>query len=971
MPDATYSLDIPAERLSDALQAFALAAHHKLLYSSKLVEGRRSAPLKGVFTTEEAIKRLLSGTNLPYKITPDGLIVIRAAGSTFSSTVGNAEGAQERSDVGRSAEKEKSPKGDLFRMAQVDPGEGAGAPLRASQPYELAPAGSQLQVVIVTAQHRAENIQDVPIDIQAITGANLKQMHVQNFDDLLNYVPNVTAADLGAAQSSVIMRGLYSDGAGWPNVAIYLDQQSGEAPLRPGENLDIYAADIDRVEVLEGPQGTLFGAGAEAGVLRYITNKPVLDATEAKLNAGYDWTTGGGPSTNVDATINVPIIQGTFALRGVVYDVTRGGYINNIPATFARAGTDKGIVDYFGGVVPSNSGPITNNEVAERHFNSVTYRGARFEALYKINEDWNALLMDMTQDIDAEGVAWEEAYDGQGTALPDLSVEQFNPDWNRDHFNDVQLTIEGRIEALRLVYVGGYLTRHDTQEADYTNYSRGYYASYYQCNYPGYPFTTNASGKIAPTPGSAGYCYSPQAYYTANNRYEHPSQELRLSTPDEWRLRATGGLYWEQISQHQNLNWFYGTSPNFYPIGPPSIDPATGAYYPATSNDPSVRPQGDAFFDDITYKYGQKAAYLSLSYDLLPKRLTLTLGTRYYRTTDSVAGASVGSFGCEIYGPYDGGAPPDPCVSTPANGVVSNINNLDAKHLSEAYHGFTSRVSLAWHITPHAMLYYTWSQGFRPGGFNRSAPNISKSSPLYGVWHVPIAYAPDTLVNNELGWKTEMFGRVRLNGAVYQEDWKNAQVSVYDPGVTGNLTFTTNGPGYRVRGGELDVDALLGRGFQLIMGAAVNSSAVVHNLSLRENSGQSIPDALNPFGPLGSPLSQSPPFKGNILLREEFSLGEYEAYWQAGATHTGGAYSTTNYLSTTLQGNSQRFYEPSYSTWNAAVGVSKGDWTAKFYGENLSNSRGQLFASYAQYVKSATIIRPRTYGIEFSYGFGP
>src|SRR6185312_12347306 len=138
-PDATYSLDIPAERLSDALQAFALAAHHKLLYSSKLVEGRRSVPLKGVFTTEEAIERLLSGTKLPYKITPDGLIVIRAAGSTFSSTVGETEGAQEPRDVARSAGKEKSPKGGPFRMAQMDPGQGTAAPLSAAQPDELAP----------------------------------------------------------------------------------------------------------------------------------------------------------------------------------------------------------------------------------------------------------------------------------------------------------------------------------------------------------------------------------------------------------------------------------------------------------------------------------------------------------------------------------------------------------------------------------------------------------------------------------------------------------------------------------------------------------------------------------------------------------------------------------------------------------------------------------------------------------------
>lgn len=828
---------------------------------------------------------------------------------------------------------------------------------------------STLQEVIVTAQLHSQSIQNVPLTIQAISGANLKQMQVQNFDDLLNYVPNVTAADYGAAQGSLVIRGLYSDGAGWPDTATYLDQQSGQAP---GENLDIYNADIERVEVDEGPQGTLFGAGAEAGVLRYITNKPVLDATEAALNAGYAWTTGGDRSTNVDATVNIPIINGVFAVRGVVYDATRGGYINNIPATFSRASTDHNIIDYFGGVVPPNTGPINNYQVAGNAFNPVIYKGMRIEALYKINENWNVLLMDMTQDIDAEGVNWEEAYDGQGNALPDQAVEQFTPDWNKDYFNDTQLTVNGRIEALKLVYVGGYLTRHFPSEGDYTNYSRGYYASYYQCSYPGYPFKKNTSGTIVATPGSAGYCWSPAGFFTTDSRLTHPTQELRISTPDDWRLNGTFGLYWERVTEYQNTNWYYGTNPNFYPIGPPTINPATGASYPVTANDPNVRPVGDSYVDDIDYTYTQKAAFLSLSYDILPKRLTLNVGSRYYRIDNTEVGSNVGSFGCEIYGPYNGDVPPNPCVSTPANGVLSNLNNLNAKDLDTLYTGFTSRASLMWHVTPDVMVYYTWSQGFRPGGFNRAIPNFSKSSPLYGIWHVPIAYGPDTLINNEVGSKTELFGhRVRIDGALYQEDWKNVQLSVFDPGVTGDITFTANGPTYRVRGAELNIDALIGWGLTLNAGAAVNSSAVTSNLSLVETNGQPIPQSLNPFGPLGSPLAQSPPFKGDILLRDDFPLGNYAAYWQVGATHSGGAYSTTNYLSKTLQGASERYYEPSYSTWNAAAGISKDAWTVKLYGENLSNSRGQVFANYAEYVKAVTIIRPRTYGLEFSYRFGP
>ena len=145
------------------------------------------------------------------------------------------------------------------------------------------------------------------------------------------------------------MRGLSvgSDGTqsggsinGFPNVAIYLDDQSGQLP---GRNLDVYAADLERVEVLEGPQGTLFGAGAQAGVIRYITNKPKINVTEGSVTAGYGITAGGDPNTDLTAVLNLPLIADTLAVRGVIYNDQRGGYINNVPATFTRKATDLGI----------------------------------------------------------------------------------------------------------------------------------------------------------------------------------------------------------------------------------------------------------------------------------------------------------------------------------------------------------------------------------------------------------------------------------------------------------------------------------------------------------------------------------------------------------------------------------------------------------------------------------------------------
>src|SRR6202051_3907117 len=268
-------------------------------------------------------------------------------------------------------------------------GGGAAGPAVSATATDANSASDQIQEITVTAQRRTENVQNVPIAIQAFTGESLAQLNVTNFDDFIKYLPNVTASSAGPGQANVYMRGLsvgdqgtQSGGSinGFPNVAVYLDDVSGQLP---GRNLDIYAADLERIEVLEGPQGTLFGAGAQAGVIRYITNKPKLNVTEGNVSAAYGITAGGDPNTDLTAVINVPLIADTLALRGVIYNDRRGGYINNVPATFTRKPSDLGI--HYGNYptgcgasgtcqVPPDSEVINNNSIAANAINPVTYQ---------------------------------------------------------------------------------------------------------------------------------------------------------------------------------------------------------------------------------------------------------------------------------------------------------------------------------------------------------------------------------------------------------------------------------------------------------------------------------------------------------------------------------------------------------------------------------------------------------------------
>jgi iron complex outermembrane receptor protein len=813
-----------------------------------------------------------------------------------------------------------------------------------------------IQEIVVTAQRREENSQNVPITLQTLTAETINQLNVATFDDFVRYLPNVTSSGLAPGQGDIYMRGLsfaqVGDSAGsigsFPNVAVYLDEQSGQLP---GRNLDVYAADLERIEVLEGPQGTLFGAGAEAGVIRYITNKPKIDVTEGNVDAGYAITAHGDPSGSVEAMINLPIIANTLAVRAVIYNDSRGGYINNIPGTFTRLPTDRFIVSYFGGVVPPNSGSITNSSQVGNAINTTVYKGLRLSGLWQINDDWNALLTQSYQNMDAEGVFWEEQYDGAGQALPPLSVQLYNPSYNKDKFEDTQLTITGRISDLKILYTGGYLDRNVNQQVDYTNYSRAGYVGYYQCNYPGYPFV---GGKA--TANSPGYCYSPSAFFQEHVNTTHQSHEIRLSTPDDWRLRAIGGLFWENFTVRDRSDWSFRSDPNFVPVAPPAG---------ATAIDSNPRSQQDSFFDDITRGYTQKAIFGSVDYELVPKTLVLTLGSRYYNLNNFEKGSNVGSFGCEIDGPYDGDVPTSPCTVPETNG-----NNLNSKNLNKTYTGFRSRANVTWHVTPDALVYYTWSQGFRPGGFNRAQSIIQPSSPIYGEFTPPLAYGPDTLTNNELGWKTEWFGnRFQWNGTVYQENWNNVQVEIFDPGVTGNLAFTANGPNYRVRGGETSIIARLTQRLTVTASGSWNSSAVVKTLNLvNPTTGQPL-EIVNPFGAIGSSLAQSPPFQGNIRLRYEFPINDYHAFWQVGATHQAGSNNSTDQLSTTLQNTSTIFYDPGFSTYDASIGISKDAWSTQLYGQNLSDTRGIPYSAYDQWVKENVIIRPRTLGLRFSYKF--
>ena len=855
----------------------------------------------------------------------------------------------------------------------------AGAAYAAATPDQ---SEGGIQEVVVTAQRRSENAQDVPIAIQAFTGDTLQQLNVTNFDDLLKYLPNVVAPSAGPGQDQIFMRGLsagnvatQSGGSinGFPNVAIYLDEQSGQLP---GRNLDVYAADLERVEVLEGPQGTLFGAGAQAGVIRYITNKPKLNVTEGSVSGSYGVTAGGDPNTDITAVLNLPLIADKLAVRGLVYDDRRGGYINNVPATFTRnASTDLGIhyANYPSGCgptttpcqVPPGSPVINNNAIAASAINPVTYQGVRVAARWEFADDWSALITQSYQDMDAEGVFYQMPKSSDGVALPKQSVTLFNNSYNKDRFENTALTINGRIGVLRAVYAGSYLVRNLDTVQDYTNYARGLYADYYQCH------------AADPANGLAATCFSPSSVWNETERNAHQSHELRLSTPDNWRMRGIAGAFWEDLRINDQLNWLYKTLPPCTATVTLGCLTNIGPVPRSDVNNPApVRNDNVAFFNDVKRGYRQRALFTSVDLDLVPKVLTITAGTRYYHFDNEEVGAESGSFSC-----YQAGLPP--CLTSAATVDIGKEN------LHTVYKGFKSRANLTWHILPDVLTYYTWSQGFRAGAFNRSfacyLPDRTSGILRYCS---PLPYTSDNLTNNEFGWKTEFLDhRLQWNGAIYKEDWRNVQVSFFDPGVLGNVGFNANGPDYRIRGVETSVIAVLAHGLTAQGGASWNSSEQTNSPYLIANNpalllnpatageyGKPIVNILNPYGPPGSPSSFAPPLQFNARLRYQWVMSSLNLFAQAGVTHTAHSFTQSGSnpvlsAGSNISTNQLRFENPPYTLYDVSCGVTKEAWSVELYALNLTNVIKSTFTSDAQFSLQESITRPRVLGVKIGYKF--
>jgi outer membrane receptor protein involved in Fe transport len=380
-----------------------------------------------------------------------------------------------------------------------------------------------LESVIVTAQKRSENLQEVPLSIQAIGSTQLEQLHVKGFEDYVRYLPTVSYQTFGPGFAQVYMRGVASGGDGnhsgsMPSVGVYLDEQ----PITTIQGaLDIQPYDVARVEALAGPQGTLYGASSQAGTIRIITNKPDASGFEAGYDLEGSTMTEGEGGYLAQGYANIPL-SANAAVRLVGWKRHDPGFIDNVshPRTFPSS-------------VVTGIGPL---DVAnpKYDYNDADTTGGRLSLKLDLNDNWSITPQIMGQEQKTRGTF------GYDPSIGDLKVSHRFPERSKDRWYQAALTVEGKIANLDITYAGGYLNRKVDTESDYSDYSYWYDVAYYALH--------NADPDAYGLFGTYFYDEDGGAidisqYIQGKDRYTRWTHELRFATPSENRWRFVGGVF--------------------------------------------------------------------------------------------------------------------------------------------------------------------------------------------------------------------------------------------------------------------------------------------------------------------------------------------------------------------------------------------------------------------------------------------
>jgi outer membrane receptor protein involved in Fe transport len=816
----------------------------------------------------------------------------------------------------------RSPPGTSSRIglavAAALAGVAASSGVQAQQAAGATPAGTSstggLQEVVVTARKRQENLQDVPVSIEVFSQQDLKNLAISNMDDYLQKVPSIPYISTGPGTQLFVMRGV-SDGsnpnyANTSSTAFMVDDMSMSSG---GAQPDLHLYDIQSIQVLNGPQGTTFGAGAMSGAIIYVTNKPDLRAFSAGIDFDGGQIQNAQQNWSYQGFLNAPLIDGVLGLRVSAFSDSHGGFIDNELTTRSWV----------------NGAVSTNAPWAREDYNRENVEGGRVALKAQFSEGWSALLTYGFQRQHTLG-AWDE-----DPTLAPRTVSRFGPESNLFETNMVDFHVDGDVGIGDLVFASTYWNQERRQWDEYSQYEQNFNVGAGNTPPTGYPGTQEGftcltdpyySQLLPPyTQSPFSGCSPALQYYSYNIDPQRWSNELRLNSKDGGRFHWFGGLYWERtVDRNYNNTYYmpglqYGGQAFQYEL----------QYYHITQR---TLPPGVWYTYTETSNILQTSEFANINFDVTDK-LNVEAGVVHFHDDES----------------YD----------TTILGFAYALNS--PSYYTQSSHKWDSKLGISYKFTDHDTVYADWSQGFRPGGSNSGLPGACDAYTPGGNAGVPPAYTPDTLNNYELGLKTtSLQNRLLWNTAVYYMDWTDLQALIYNALVCSTSSYNINVGDARIYGAESNIDYKINENWSLQAAVDYTDAHVTSAITSDYSSY------------VGERLPFSPYFNWSWNARYEYPLArDLRGYLQFDMAHKSDMYNGLN--PDDKNTGLPRILQPGYSLMNLRMGLNPAEnqrWLAELYITNLANKNAVVYSNTGNFDLRLTTNEPRVYGIRLSYRFG-
>jgi iron complex outermembrane receptor protein len=766
-------------------------------------------------------------------------------------------------------------------------------------------SSGQLEQIVVTANKRVEEAKDVPTSISVVGGGELQEHHVDDYDDITRSVPGVSfGAQGGYGQTNIEIRGISST-TGSATVGLYLDDVSITTRNTYDGSTQPKLLDIDRIEVLRGPQGTLYGASSEGGTIRFLTNQPDLDHLSGNVATELSGTEHGSVNYDEQGVINVPIIDHVLGIRAALEYGDDSGWIDNF------AGTS----DFVGNGSSELLGKGSLNKSGVNDVRDIVFH---LSAKYQPDPDFSitpSLFVQRVKSSDAN-----DFFPAIGLYDETKKVTEFD----RDTLFLPSVTVNANVGFADLTSVSSYYWRQSSRQTDGTFYNSTIFATVF--------LDTDFPDQQAQNDTRIATLASPVTYQTT---YGTTAQELRLTSHQPGQgdlpIKWVAGIYYsDQWDTHRDYEPSIGLNAAFqsiygYPIGQASQNLPIPLTPP---NNPNLYVNDLLYFSTSRTDERQYAAFGQVDFDIAPT-LHGAAGIRYVYSRES-------------YTRYGGG--------------FYDLGNTSPYTQVTRYYPVTPKFSLTYDLSDSSSIYATAAKGFRLGGPTGPTPTgpnnaCSQDYTNNGITNPPLSYNPDKLWSYEFGTKALVLDHtLSINAAGYYIDWQGIQQTINLP-ICG-FNFTNNVGDAESYGGEAEV--LYRPPF--VPGLTVGFSGGVERAT--------ITSTLNPnTAAVGESVLNTPDW--TLTLKADYNreiADDVTAFIRSdfdvvGKSH--GSFKVTD----------PNYNDPSYGVLNAAVGLDFGSLQVQLFAKNLLDDQTTIQRPQIDTVIEGYTVRPLTVGINVAKQF--